>query len=147
MAIRLSRTVKNETTNENTTGTSKGFDVTGNVGSLYDLEEIEKNKSRTATDTALLVQVSNENNNTEGNLQVHEEEDLLFMNKADAKKYLFNNEVSTKAYLPPVTYTRPVVVWEEGSLDDGNMTNRVESLYEKIEDLNDEINKLRGENV
>lgn len=142
MALRLSKNLKSETTNPEGTGNSKGFDVSGNIGTNYDLDKIEASKSRTNSAAEIIAQLAgNKKTSSVGSVTVKKEEPKIFANNADAVKYLFKNEPSTDAYEPSVTLRRPIVIWEEGT-PDKNIDGQAESLYEKLTDLEIKIKQL-----
>lgn len=145
MALRLNRSVQQETTSTETPGTNKGFDVSGVAGNNYDLDEIVKSKSRNST-SELNVQATDKKNKKEGSIAVKLSDEKILMNNADAAKYLFGNESSTNAYTPAVTLRRPIVLWEEGTLDDGT-TERVESIYEQINRMEQNMDSKIEEKV
>lgn len=142
MAIKLSRDLKQQTTNPEGTGTSKGIDIAGTPGTNYDLDTISSGRSRTSNDV-LRTQVSG-NGSKVGSMSVKPSEERLFANNADMAKYLLQNEPSTEGYTPNITLRRPIVIWEEGT-PDRNTGSNGEELYDTIFALEDELKRVKAE--
>ena len=160
MALRLSKELRAETTtpvNEETRGSSKGFDLTVNPGENYDLDKIVSERDRQNSDEVLVAHVEDRADSSEellahvddvenqtfdygktGELTVDRKEGdrkiKIKSTSVDYKKYLLDgklNSPSTPGWTPLVTGRRPVIIWQEGTQDDREETDN-ESIYDKV---------------
>ena len=145
MALRLSRNLKQEPTEE----VKKGFDVSGENGKSYNLDEIETGKTRD-TDASLKIQVkkdvATEDLKVSKNNSITAEAsgamavgDILVRKGTDSedyKKYLFGCDESKTGYVPPLTLRRPKIIWTDYSKDNINDdSNEDSSIYKQMEEL------------
>ena len=174
MALRLSKELRAETTtpvNEETRGSSKGFDLTINPGENYDLDKIVSERDRQNSDEVLVAHVEDRADSSEellahvddvenqtfdygktGELTVDRKEGdrkiKIKSTSVDYKKYLLDgklNSPSTPGWTPLVTGRRPVIIWQEGTQDDREETDN-ESVYDKVLEIAEKL-KLNEEKL
>lgn len=138
MALRLSKDLKQSQT------PSTSFDVSGKLGENYNLDEIEKQKSRTASDTELLAYVSNkQEQKTTGNIGIKETEERKTTNSVDYGSYLFGNEPMGPGYTPNITLRRPVVIWEDGTEQPPTEPDEMDTLFNSVSVNTEDIKAIR----
>lgn len=140
MALRLSKDLRNTNASEATTS----FDVTGQSGQTYNLDDISNQRNRSASDTELLAYVDPVTEIHEGNVGVREGNPLINTNSVDYGSYLLNNDPSSPGYVPTLSYRRPIVLWEDGTEQPETEPEELEEFYNKILTNANNIEALRA---
>ena len=132
MGIKISRNLKTPET------PATGFDISGVEGKEYNLEQIEQDKSRTASQSPLAVHVNNDKKGRrEGGLTIGGESEKLNIGNLEYKKYLLSDTETasnTISASPTLSLKRPVLVWEDATLDT-NQTKQWKTLVDEIAEL------------